>query len=563
MISKTVTETILDVIAAAGVRHVFGIVGDAINPLVDAIRRDDRIDWIHMRHEEAGAFAASAQAKLTGRLAVCAGTVGPGAIHLLNGLYDAKKDHAPVLALTGQVPRAEIGSDYHQEVDLDALFADVCLFNETIHVPEQMPRLAVEAVQAALAGGGVAHLSIPSDIGPQPVTNAAEPNMIFQLSGDICPAAADLQKAAELLNNADKVGILCGIGCRDAAAELLEVAELLAAPVAYSLRGKAIVDHDHPYWVGATGLIGSPAGMHAVEDADVLLMVGTNFPYRNWLPHGKPVIQIDIRAEHLGKRVPLAIGLVGHARATLAALKPLLRTKRDRSFLKSIQERKKQFDCQKDREADLSRDADLIHPQAIAAVISEVASKDAVFCVDTGEVTVWAAHHLRLKHTQEMLASFNLASMAFAMPGAIGAQLVDRRRQVVALCGDGGFSMLMGDLITAVNYDLPITMVIFNNGKLGLVKMEMEVAGYPEYGTTLKNPNFADIARVCGAGGIRVESPKALRPAIEEAINTPRPFVVDVVCSGDELTIPPRIEFKQAWGYSLAKIREFLVPSDE
>jgi pyruvate dehydrogenase (quinone) len=559
MAKLTVCESILDVLAAAGVKQVFGIVGDAINPLVDAIRRDDRLEWIHVRHEEVGAFAASAQAKMTGNLAVCAGTVGPGAIHLLNGLYDAKKDRAPVLALTGQVPRADIGTNYHQEVDLQALFADVCVFNQTISVAEQMPGLVVQAVQAALSFGGVAHLTIPSDLGGQTIGGDRFESPIFQRAASLVPPAETLQKAAQLINGAGSIGILAGVGLRDAADELNELAEKLGAPITYTLRGKTLLPHDHSHWMGPTGLIGSPAGMHTVNDCEVLLMLGTNFPYKNWLPQGKKVVQLDMRAEHLGNRIPITVGLAGDAKATLRLLTPMLREKPDRKFLNSMQSKKEAHEKKLTAKADVTRDSDLIHPQAIAAAISEAADEDAVFCVDTGEITVWATHHLKTKPTQSFLASFNLASMAFAMPAALGIQLLNRKRQVIALSGDGGFSMLMGDLITAVTYELPVTIVIFNNAKLGLVKMEMEVAGYPEYGTDLKNPNFADIARVCGAGGIRVEKPSDLKPAIETALASTKPFVVDVVCNGAELTMPPRIELNQAWGFSLAKAKEFLL----
>lgn len=559
MAKKNVCETILDVLAEAGVHQLFGVVGDAINPLVDAIRRDDRFEWVHVRHEEVAAFAASAQAKLTGTLGVCAGTVGPGAIHLLNGLYDAKKDSAPVLAITGQVPRDDVGSDYHQEVNLDALFSDVAIFNETLNSVGQMPRLIQQAVSTALSKRGVAHISIPSDLGPAKIENPGDLSTAIQPQSQATPVESDIKHVAEILNNAKTVAIMCGCGCRDSTKELLALAEKLHAPIVHALRGKDLVPHDHPYWVGGTGLLGSKSGRHAIESCEVLLMVGTDFPYRAWLPHDKKVVQIDIRPEHIGKRCPVRAGLVGHAGSTMAALTEQVDQRSDSSFLKDIQKRRDDWQKSLDKEADIKRSADLIHPQSIASIAGELADDDAIFCVDTGEVTVWGARHMKLRGTQRYLMSFNLASMAFAMPGALGVQALDRKRQVIAFSGDGGFSMLMGDFITAVNFDLPIKVIVFNNGKLGLVKMEMEVSGYPEYGTDLKNPDFAAIAKVCGGGGIRVTEPSKLQGAIKEAFSTPGPFLVDVVCNGEELTMPPKIELAQAWGFSLAKLKEMAI----
>lgn len=559
MPNRTTCETILEVLAQCEVRQIFGVVGDAINPLVDAIRRDDRFEWLHVRHEEAGAFAASAQAKLTGKLAVCAGTVGPGAIHLLNGLYDAKKDSAPVLAITGQVPRSEVGSDYHQEVNLDALFSDVCVFNQTLNSVDQLPRLIQQAVETALSRRGVAHLSIPADLGAASVEQPNELMPITRNIGESTPSLDEVRRAAELLDNAKSVAILCGCGCRDATTELLTLAERLQAPIVHALRGKDLVAYDHPLWIGGTGLLGSKPGMQAIDECEALLMVGTDFPYRDWLPHGKPVVQIDVRAEHIGKRCPVTVGLVGHARPTLAAMADCISRENDSKFLKDIQERHVHWEQSMHSESDIHRSNDLIHPQAIARIASELADENAVFCVDTGEVSVWGARHVQIRGSQRLLMSFNLASMAFAMPGALGVQALDRSRQVISFSGDGGFSMLMGDFITACNFDLPIKVIVFNNGKLGLVKMEMEVAGYPEYGTDLKNPDFAAIARTCGGGGIRVTEPGQLYDAIKTAFTTAGPFLVDVVCNGEELTMPPKIELSQAWGFSLSKIRELVL----
>jgi pyruvate dehydrogenase (quinone) len=560
MTEGTVFQTILDSIAPVSHRQVWGIMGDAINPLADALRTDDRFEWMHVRHEEVAAFAAGAQAKLTGQLGICAGTVGPGAIHLLNGLYDAKMDHAPVLAITGQVPRSEIGSDYHQEVNLDRLFDDVCVYNQTVMSSCQMPRMGVLAAQSALAHSGVAHLSIPSDVGPDKIKEAGV-HKVFVTDSEVVPAKKHLEEIADAINSSPSVTLMVGWGARGATKEVLAMAEKLQAPVVHSLKGKAVLDQDNPFWAGGLGLLGTTGGVEAVSHCDTLVLLGTDYPYRQFLPKHAKIIQIDIAAERIGRRCDLSIGAVGHIRPTLEALLPMVDTKTDSTLLSKVQKKKASYEKKMAKKGDVQGRKAPIRPQAVARAICRHATDSAIFIADTGEPPVWMARHIHMKGTRDFLMSFNHASMANAMPQALGAQALDKSRQVIALCGDGGFSMLMGDFITAVTYDLPIKCIVFNNSKLGLVKMEMESMGYADWGIDLKNPNFADCGIAMGGKGIRIENPADLDAGIKEALAMDGPVVVDVVTDPNELTMPPEIMPARAWGFAISKIKELVVSS--
>lgn len=559
MARPNVSSVLLEVLTELGVRHVFGIPGDAINGLLDEIRKQDVIEFVHVRHEEAGAFAAVGQAKLTGTLGVCVGTAGPGAIHLLNPLYDAKLDRVPVLAITGQVETAKLGTRYHQEVDLYTLFKDVAAFNETVVNPEQMPGLAVHACQTALARGAVAHLSLPVDIATAPIPEPGR-HRVFGGAAETTPCAADLDAAAELLNGAERVTILAGIGTSGAARELVETAQILSAPIVKTLRAKDVVPDEHPHSVGGLGLLGTRPAVDAVEGCDALLMVGTDFPYEDFYPQGAKAVQIDLDPNSLGRRYPVDVGVLGHTHLALRELASRLTPKTDRAFLASAQESMRDW-WAKAGEAE-SDDSVPIRPQRVAATVGRLAADDAIFLCDTGAVTVWAARHLRVRGTQRFALSSSLASMAFALPAAIGAQLAFPERQVVALCGDGGFTMLMADLLTAVDRGLPLTVVVFNNGKLGLIQMEQESQGFPEYQTSLRNPDFAEFARLCGGDGITVTEPAALEPALRQALASERPFVVDVHVNPTEVTMPPKIQTRFALGYAVAKAKEMLGRGD-
>ncbi len=570
---STVAEMLVKSLADQGVRTVWGVVGDALNPVTDAIRREDRIEWIGVRHEEVAAFAAGAQAQLTGTLGVCMGTVGPGSVHLLNGLYDAKKSHAPVLAICGQVPLAEMGSDFFQEVDNDRLFQDVALFTRTVTSPEQAPSLLEQALQAALNGPGVAVLTLPGDVGGLDLPkDAPEPNVVVAHPPTI-PDGDALDRAATVLNRAESVTMLVGIGARAARDEVLAVAEKLQAPMVLSLKAKEGLERENRFQVGQSGLIGNPGATEAFEGGDVLLMVGTDFPYRDWYPEGKTVIQIDARPEHIGRRTHVALGLVGHAAPTLRGLLDRIVAKDSSAHLdksRGVYERWVERQASlTDPDYDKSvvgrirerfdNTEEKIRPEALAQAIDRHAAPDAVFTTDTGMSTVWLSRFVTMSDRRALLGSFNLGSMANAMPQALGAQALDRDRQVIAFCGDGGLSMLLGDLITAVTYQLPVKLIVFDNGRLGMVKLEQEQGGLPEFGTVLHNPDFAAVATAIGLRGVRVENPDDVDEAVRDAFAHPGPVLLDVITNPEEISVPGKIKVAQTWGFAIAKMKETLL----
>ncbi len=568
--STTVAQMIVDTLARQGVRTVWGVVGDALNPIIDAIRDHEDLEWIGVRHEEAGAFAAGAQAQLTGSLAVCMGTVGPGSVHLLNGLYDAQKSHAPVLAICGQVPRAELGTDFFQEVDNDLLFRDVGTFVRTVSTPEQAPTMLEMAVRSALARPGVAVLTVPGDVGDLELPKNSQPPRVVVEHPPTLPAGDALDRAARMIDEAGSVTMLVGIGARDARAQVLATAERLQAPMVLTLKAKTGLERENPYQVGQSGLIGNPGAQAAFDGGELLLMVGTDFPYREWYPTGKTVIQIDARPEHIGRRTGVDLGLVGHSGPTLAALLDRVAAKTDGAHLSGSRDVYTSWVQRQDQLTDPDRDKGLvgrikekfenpderIRPEALAQAIDRHAAPDAVFTVDTGMSTVWLSRFVRMTDRRELLGSFNLGSMANAMPQALGAQALDRGRQVVALCGDGGLSMLLGDLITAAGYDLPVKIVVFDNASLGMVKLEQEQGGLPNFGTALDNPDFAALARVIGLHGVRVTDPEELDDAVRDALAHPGPVLLDVVTNPDEVSVPGKVKVGQAWGFAIAKVRE-------
>ncbi|MBT1188941.1 pyruvate oxidase [Streptomyces sp. CJ_13] len=575
--ARTVARVIIDALKDLGVRHVFGVVGDALNPLTDAIRTTDELTWVGCRHEEAAAFAAGAQSQLSGTLGVCMGTVGPGSVHLLNGLYDAAKSRTPVLAICGQVPLAEIGSDYFQEVDNDLLFRDVSVYRATVTSPEQMPRMLESAVRAAVTQGGVAVLTVPGDLGDQELPDDRPAR--FALERAVTrPDGPALAEAAELLNAASRVTLLVGRGARDARTEVLRAAELLSAPMVLTLKAKEGFEDDNPFQVGQTGLIGNPAASHALDHGDTLLMLGTDFPYRDWYPKDCKVVQIDTREEHLGRRVPVDVGLAGDVGATLRALLPLLDESEapDRAHLDDARERFVKWEEGQRRLADPeherrwtgklraaldNRDHE-IRPEALAAAVDAYAAEDAVFTSDTGMATVWLSRFVAMRGTRRLIGSYNLGSMANAMPQALGAQLWAPDRQIVAFCGDGGIGMLLGDLMTLATYRLPVKLVVFDNRRLGMVKLEQEQAGLPEFGTELDNPDFAAVATALGLTGIRVTDPADLHDSVRRAFDTPGPVLLDVLTNPEEVAVPGKPTVAQGWGFAIAKMKEIL-PSRE
>jgi pyruvate dehydrogenase (quinone) len=568
----TVAETIVTAIADLGVTHVWGVVGDALNPVTDAIRREERVEWIGVRHEEAGAFAAGAQAQLTGTLGVCMGTVGPGSIHLLNGLYDAKKSHAPVLAICGQVPLADLGSDFFQEVDNDVLFADVAAFCRTLTSPEQLPRMLEQAVQSALGTPGVAVLTMPGDVGGLDAPDTP-PHFVFTGHHPTVPDPPSLSDATRLLDGAGAVTLLVGAGARHARQEVLALADRLAAPMVLTLKGKEALEDDNPHQVGQSGLIGNPAAQHAFETCDVLLMLGTDFPYPDWYPKGKTVIQVDERRAHIGRRTSVELGIVGDTQLAVAALLQSVAAKPDRSHLDDATGRYAKWRDEQLQLADPNYDSrgivekvrstfdnpdERIRPEAVAVAIDRYAAHDAIFTTDTGMSTVWLSRFVPMRGTRRLLGSYNLGSMANAMPQALGAQALDRHREVIAFCGDGGLTMLLGDLLTAVAHDLPAKLIVFNNGRLGMVKLEQEQGGLPEFGTELGNVDLAAIARAAGLHAVRVERSDELDDAVRSMLAHPGPALLDVVTNPEEISLPPKVKVGQAWGFAIAKLTETL-----
>jgi len=553
--AETVGERLVHTLVEAGVRRVYGIVGDSLNPVTDAIRRSGTVDWIHVRHEETAAFAAGAEAELTGQLAVCAGSCGPGNLHLINGLFDSHRNLAPVLAIAAHVPSSEIGTGYFQETHPDQLFRECSHYCELVAHPRQFPRVLQTAMQHAVSRRGVSVLVLPGDVAAMDAPSDAFARGPFGARPVVRPAAADLVRLADLLNAARTVTIFCGTGCAGAQRQVVALAEKQKAPVGYSLRGKEWMEHDNPYAVGMTGLLGWGAAYDAMHACDVLLLLGTDFPYDAFMPTSPRIAQVDIRAERLGRRSKVDIGLCGDVRDTVEALLPLVEAKADRAFVEAMRAR---YDGSRQKLRAYIEHVGTrrpIHPEYVAATLDELASPDAVFTLDTGMSTVWGARYLHAAEGRRFLGSFNHGSMANALPQAIGAQVAYPDRQVISLSGDGGLAMLMGELLTLGQHELPVKVVLFNNHTLGMVELEMEVAGYPHYACDLKNPNFAAVAQAVGLEAVRVEDPAQVRPALERLLLSKGPALVDVVTNPHVLAMPPKATIAEAKGFALAMTR--------
>ncbi|GAB2463850.1 ubiquinone-dependent pyruvate dehydrogenase [Xylanimonas ulmi] len=555
----TVAKNMVDTLVAAGVKRVYGIPGDSLNGFTDALRGSG-IDWVHVRHEEAAAFAAGAEAALTGQIAVAVGSAGPGNLHLINGLYDAQRSRVPVLAIAAHIPTAEIGSGYFQETHPQELFREASVYSEYVSSPLQMPRILRTAIQTAIEKRGVAVVVIPGDIA---LAEAQDTTVtpIRATTPRILPSPSELAEAAALLRDAGRVTILAGAGAQHAHDQVVALADTLAAPVVHTLRSKEYVEHDNPYDVGMTGLLGFASGYRAMENADTLVMLGTDFPYRAFLPDKAKVIQIDLRGEHLGRRVPLTLGLVGDVGDTLDALLPLLDEpagrRRDRGHLDDslahyAKTRAKLDDLATPRKGDQP-----LHPQYVARLIDELAADDAVFIPDVGSPVIWAARYLRMNGKRSMLGSFIHGSMANAVPQAVGAAAATGR-QVVTLSGDGGVEMLLGELLTLTQNSLPVKVVVFNNSSLNFVELEMKSAGFVTHTTGLQNPSLAAIAEAAGLKAFRVERSADLKQALADAFAYDGPALVDVVTERQELTIPPSIKLDQAKGFALYTLRTLL-----
>jgi pyruvate dehydrogenase (quinone) len=556
--AKTVAEQFVEILADAGVKRIYGIVGDSLNGLTDAIRRQGKIEWIHVRHEEVAAFAAGAEAHLTGELAVCAGSCGPGNLHLINGLFDCHRSRVPVLAIAAQIPSSEIGSGFFQETHPQTLFQECSHYCELISAAHQMPRMLEVAMREAVGNRGVSVLVIPGDVALQPASDApVKVAGLLPRPPVVTPPRPDLERLAALLNGDDRITILCGSGCQGAHDELIALGARLQAPMVHALRGKEHVEWDNPYDVGMTGLIGFSSGYYAMRDCDVLLMLGTDFPYRQFYPEGPAVriAQVDLRPENIGRRVPIDLGVVGDVRSTLAALLPLLDEKRNNAHL--AQARKHYANARKslDELAKGTPGKRLIHPQQVAKAISDLAAEDAVFTCDVGLPSVWAARYLTMNGKRRLVGSFWHGSMANAMPQGIGVQAAFPGRQVISLSGDGGFTMLMGDFLTLIQYKLPVKVVVFNNGTLGFVELEQKSTGFIDFGVDLQNPNFAAMAEAVGIRGIRLEDPADVEKGLTAAFAHDGPVLVDAVVNRTELAMPPSITLDMAKGFTLYMVK--------
>ena len=555
--SKTVGELLTSTLAELGATQVFGVVGDALNAFTDAIRRDDRMEWIGVRHEEGAALAATGQAKLTGRLGVCAGTTGPGATHLLAGLYEAAHDHAPVLAISGDVPRSKGGIDYLQWADHVQTFRDACVYAATITSPDAAAGQIHEAIATAYARRGVALLNIPQDVFDAKTSLTVPSLSTLRPPPEITPAPEDLDAAAQILDAAKTVTLFVGYGGRAAKAEILALSDRLKAPIVHTYRALDLFDFDDPRVIGGLGLIGSKAGYEAVHSADALVMIGSDYPYSEFLPQKAKVIQIDERGFVIGRRLPVTQAVVGSSRPAIAGLLDRVTAKTDDGFLAKAQKSWSGWRDMLAEKAAPDRSADRIHPQALARTVSDLAASNAVVCVDTGEVTLWTANWLQPRGDQQVTGSFNNAAVGVALGMANGVQALDRSRQVIAMCGDGGFAMLMQEFFTATQHDLPIKCIVFNNGGWGLVHLEMEEAGLPVFeGAKFKNPDFALFAQACGGTGFRVTRPQDLRDTLARALATAGPVVVDVLVDPAELPAMPHIEASKIWKFGIGKARE-------
>jgi pyruvate dehydrogenase (quinone) len=555
----TVADHVIHALRVSGVRRVYGLPGDSLNGFTDALRRSGEITWEHVRHEETAAFAAAADAALTGQLAVCAGSCGPGNLHLINGLFDAQRSRVPVLAIAAHIPRTEIGSEYFQETHPQDLFRECSVYRELVSTPEMAPRILAMAMRAAVEERGVAVVVIPGEIFLQRAEQSGFlTRPITPTRSVVRPDDNSLRAAAEILNAAQPVTILGGAGTEGAHDELVQAASTLSAPIVHALRGKEFIEYDNPFDVGMTGLLGFASGYKAIKEADALLMLGTDFPYQQFYPDNAKVVQVDIRGRNLGRRTPVDLGLVGTVKDTLAALQPLLRQKGERAHLDRSLRHYSKTRKTLDELAVNDRDRTPIRPEYVAGLANQLAADDAVFTVDVGSPVVWAARYVKMNGRRRLVGSFNHGTMACALPLAIGAQTAYRGRQVIALAGDGGLTMMFGELVTLIQNRLPVKVIVFNNSSLNFVELEMKAAGIVNFGTDLVNPNFADVAKAMGIFGRRVEQPSELQQALADAIAYDGPAIIDVVTARQELSIPPAITVEQAKGFSLYAIRTIL-----
>jgi pyruvate dehydrogenase (quinone) len=548
--SKNISDQLVETLVDAGIQRIYAVTGDSLNYVNAAVHRNGKIKWIHVRHEETAAYAAGAEAQLKG-LACCAGSSGPGHVHLINGLYDAHRSSASVVAIASTIPTKEFGMNYFQETNTIKLFDDCSCYNQIATTPEQLPRMLQAALQQAVHKRGVAVIGLPGDITNLPAVDAETTTRLFRNQPIVRPSSDELFQLAELLNMHKKITVFCGLGAVEAHTEIIQLASKLKAPVAYSYKGKMAIQYDNPYEVGLTGLLGIPSAYQSMHECELLVLLGTDFPYTPFMPVKNKIVQIDIKPESLGRRAKLDLGLCGDIKDTLQALMPMIEMKEDTTFLD------KQLAFYNEVKKNLliyvkdTGKLNAIHPEFVVSVINELAAKDAIFTVDTGMCCVWAARYIDGTGERKMLGSFNHGSMANAMPQAIGAALSCPDKQVIAFCGDGGLSMTLGDLMTIVQYRLPIKIIVFNNRSLGMVKLEMEVAGIPDLETEMLNPDFEEIAKAMGMPGITISDPDEVKSVLEKAFLQEGPLLIDIQTDPNALAMPPKMEFDQMKGFAL------------
>jgi pyruvate dehydrogenase (quinone) len=553
-----VADQLVEMLVNAGIKRIYAVTGDSLNEVNDAVRREGSIQWVHVRHEEAGAYAAGAEAQITGTLACCAGSSGPGHVHLINGLYDAHRSGAPVIAIASTIPSFEYGTEYFQETNTIKLFDDCSHYNQVATTAKQFPRMLQSGIQAAINRKGVAVIGLPGDLTSMDSEEITTATSNFNPNPVIRPSDEDLNSLAALLNQHKKITIFCGIGAAEAHDEVVQLSQLLNAPVAYSFRAKMDIQYDNPNEVGMTGLLGLPSAYHSMHESDLLVLLGTDFPYTPFMPTDCKIVQVDIKPERIGRRAKVEVGLCGDVKDTLTTLLPLITPNADDSFLKA------QLDFYADVKKNMKIYVDdmgkkeKIHPEYIASLIDELATNDAIFTVDTGMSCVWGSRYINATGKRKMIGSFNHGSMANAMPQAIGAALACPGRQVIALCGDGGLSMLLGDLATITQYNLPVKIIVFNNRSLGMVKLEMEVAGLPDWQTEMHNPDFTMVAKAMGIKGITVKDPEEAKQALREALMYNGPALINIFTDPNALAMPPKVELGQVKGMALSMTKLML-----
>jgi pyruvate dehydrogenase (quinone) len=555
--AKSVADQLVEMLVQAGIKRIYAVTGDSLNNVNDAVRREGSIQWVHVRHEEAGAYAAGAEAQLNG-IACCAGSSGPGHVHLINGLYDANRSGAPVIAIASTIASSDFGTETFQETNTIKLFEDCSIYNQIATTPKQLPRMVQAAIQNALHRKGVSVIGLPGDLTKMDAVEIETAMQVFSNVAEMKPIDEHLQQLAGLIGQYNKITIFCGIGAADAHDEVVQFAEKINAPVGYSFRAKMDIQYDNPYEIGMTGLLGLPAAFHSMHESDLLILLGTDFPYVQFMPTDCEIVQIDTKPERIGRRAKVDMGLQGNIKDTLKALLPLISKKEDDSFLKAQLKVYEEVKEKMQIYVDDTGSKDLIHPEFVASLIDELASESAIFTVDTGMSCVWGARYIQATGKRKMLGSFNHGSMANAMPQAIGAALACPGRQVIALCGDGGLSMLLGDLATIVQYKLPVKIVVFNNRSLGMVKLEMEVAGLPDWQTDMVNPDFALVAQAMGMKGVNVRDPDDVKQALREALMYNGPALINIMTDPNALAMPPKIEFEQVKGMALSMTKLML-----